>query len=149
MLTGIVVLQIVLSITLFLVLWHFLTPITLQFVAVLDEREKKSKVTEEEHFETRGELRKLTSELSLKRQEQRARGVKIRESIIDAMKSDAQSAQTAANERAESDLQEFKGELVKLKEKLNRDVEEEAKALSNLILEKVSVGSGMNPNAIH
>lgn len=149
MLTDIVVFQIAFSAALFLVLWRFLSPIIQQFAAVIDERAEKTTICEDEYFETKSERRELIEQLQQKRAEQRARGVKVREELIEHMKREAQAAHLSATQRAESELNEFKGELEKLRDKLDREVEEEARSLSNLILQKVSVGSGINPDAIH
>jgi F0F1-type ATP synthase membrane subunit b/b' len=149
MLTDIVVFQIAFSAALFLVLWRFLSPIIQQFSAVIDERTERTTICEDEYFEMKSERRELIEELQTKRAEQRARGVKVREEIIEHMKKEAQAAHATATERAEADLAEFRRELEKLRDKLNREIDEEARVLSNVILQKVSVGSGINPDAIH
>lgn len=149
MITGINLLQIALSAALFLALWRFLTPFFEQFLQLIDEREERSTFTLEEHMEGRSERKRLNRELEMKRQNQRAHGVKIREDIIEKMKSEGQTAQDAATAKAERELYEFRSELKKLEDRLGRDVEQESTALSQLILERVGKGSGMNPSTIH
>ncbi len=149
MITGILLLQVALSTALFLVLWRFLTPIINQFTALVDERDSRTGDVGMEDSQFRAEIRRLTAELQQKQQDQRARGAREREGIIEVMRREAEAAHDSAAQRATLELDEFRAELAKLKEGMRRDVEQESNNLSQLILERVGKGSGMNPNPVH
>ncbi len=147
--TGNSLLQVVLSAALFLALWKFLSPIISEFVEIVIARKDRTERSEDEVFHERAELKELTRELEAKRQEQRARGVKIREEIVDTAKAKTVAAADEARRDAVSELNQFRDELNSLRSKLEREIETESEALSNVIIEKVSAGSGLNAQTVH
>ncbi len=48
-----------------------------------------------------------------------------------------------------TELSQFREELAGLKSKLEREIESESLELSKVIIEKVSAGSGLNPQTVH
>jgi len=147
--TGNSLLQVVLSAALFLALWKFLSPIISEFVEIVIARKDRTERSEDEVFHERAELKELTRELEAKRQEQRARGVKIREEIVETAKAKTVAAADEARRDAVSELNQFRDELNSLRSKLEREIETESEALSNVIIEKVSAGSGLNAQTVH
>lgn len=146
---SIQLLQVVLSAALFLVLWGFLSPIVQEFVNVIAARMDKTDRSEGEIFGERLEIKELEKELIDHRQEQSARGVKAREAIIELAKSKILTATKEAREEATTELNQFRDELSELKSKLEREIESESLELSKVIIEKVSAGSGLNPQTVH
>jgi F0F1-type ATP synthase membrane subunit b/b' len=147
--TGITVLQVFLSAALFLVLWSFLTPIVKDFVEIVAARIDRTERTEGEVFSERSELKELGKELHERRQEQRARGVKAREEIVELAKAKILAATDDARAEALEEVNQFKSELGQLRANLERDIDSESLELSKVIIEKVSAGSGLNPQTIH
>lgn len=147
--SEIALLQVFLAAALFLVLWGFLAPVVSDFVEVISERMDKTDRSEGEIFSERLELKELEKELIEKRQEQSARGVKAREAIIELAKSKILTATKEARDEAAVELNQFRDELAELKSKLERDIESESLELSKVIIEKVSAGSGLNPQTVH
>ena len=147
--TEIALLQVFLSAALFLVLWGFLSPIVKQFMEVILERIERSERTEVDVFSERIELKELEKALIEHRQEQSARGVKAREAIIELAKSKIQSAVKEARDESTVELNQFKNELDELKVRLEREIDSESLELSKIIIEKVSAGSGLNPQTVH
>jgi F0F1-type ATP synthase membrane subunit b/b' len=147
--SEIALLQVFLSAALFLVLWGFLSPIVRDFVAVIADRMDKTDRSEGEIFSERLELKELEKELIEHRLNQSARGVKAREEIVELAKSNIQVATKTARDEAAVELMQFKDELADLRSKLEREIESESIELSKVIIEKVSAGSGLNPQTVH
>jgi len=147
--TGIQILQVILSAALLIALWRFLNPIIADFVDVIAKRQERTDRTETEVFGERLELRELSAELAEKRQGQRARGVKSREEIVEVAKDKMLSATQDARQEAVAEINLFRQELVDLRNKVTRDIDSEAEALSKIIIEKVSAGSGLDSQTIH
>jgi len=147
--SEIAILQVFLSAALFLVLWGFLSPIVRDFVNVIAARMDKTDRSEVDVFSESAELKSLEKELFEQRQEQVARGVKAREGIIELAKSKIQTATKDAREDTATELSQFKDELSELKSKLEREIDSESLELSKVIIEKVSAGSGLNPQTVH
>lgn len=147
--SEIALLQVFLSAALFLVLWGFLSPIVRDFVAVIADRMDKTDRSEGEIFSERLELKDLEKELIEHRLNQSARGVKAREEIVELAKSKILVATKSAREEAAVELLQFKDELADLRSKLEREIDSESVELSKVIIEKVSAGSGLNPQTVH
>ena len=147
--SEIALLQVFLSTALFLVLWGFLSPIVRDFVAVIAARMDKTNRSEGEIFSERLELKDLEKELVEHRLEQSARAVKAREEIVELAKSKIHVETKSAREEAVVELSQFKDELTDLRSKLEREIDSESLNLSKVIIEKVSAGSGLNPQTVH
>jgi len=147
--SEIAILQVFLSAALFLVLWGFLSPIVRDFLEVVAARMDKTDRSESDIFGERIELKELERELIEHRQQQTARGVKAREAIIEVAKAKILTATKEARDEATVELSQFRDELAELKSKLEREIESESLELSKVIIEKVSAGSGLNPQTVH
>lgn len=138
-----VITQIFLSAALFIGVWSIIgNRVFKAFFSLLEEREARTTGDKQWAEQKREESRTILQQIDASLRETRLYSIGLRDEQVNKAKTEATNILGQATQKAQSALESARTQLKQQRSEIQRELEQEAEKLSNLVIERVLVTKG-------